>query len=294
MKRRIFLQNSILATGGLFFLSGKHGNLQVPDIAIFRGGSPVEMLELGLEILGGIGRFVKEGQRVLIKPTIRWNKYPQSGANTNPDLLAHLVKRCYEAGSKGVYLVEQTEDDWTKCYKTSGIERAVKDAGAKILPGNNEFLYHEVDIPNAEVMKKAKVHEVVQEVDLIINVPAVKPDPKTLLFGAFNNLMGLIWNNESDQNQPIQSMLDFLRYQKPVLNIMDMYRVAQQGIRADQVTTYKSMILSPDIVAAEAYSARRMGIDPNSVTHIELAARAGFGQIDLPKEKVKSIVFKSS
>ena len=295
MKRRTFIRNSALAAGGLFFQSHQYTNQTNYEIAILRGGSPVEMLELGLEALGNIERFVKKGQKILVKPTMRWNMGPESGANTNPDLLAHLVQSCYKAGSIGVYLVDHTEDSWTKCYKNSGIERAVKDAGAKILPGNKEFLYQQVDIPNAKVLKTAKIHEIVQEVDIIINVPAVKRDPQSGIFGAFNNLMGLVWDHESYQNQSDECLIDFLHYRKPILNIMDAYRVAQSDNNNQAgPEIYKSLIISPDIVAAEVYAAKRLGIDPKTVKHIELAAKAGFGQINLPKESARTIVLKNS
>jgi uncharacterized protein (DUF362 family) len=264
--------------------------VQKARLAIVRGGSAANMLDLGLEALGDLSRFIEPGQRILVKPTIRWNQAPESGQNTNPDLLERLVERCYEAGARGVFLVDQTQDNWTKCYKNSGIERVVKDAGAKILPGDKEFLYHEIDIPNAQVMKRPKVHEVMQEVDLIINVPAVQPQTPAGYFGAFHNLMGLVWQPESYQQQATQSMLDFLHYKTPVLNIMDAYRV----VTSTGVKEYKTLVLSPDIVAAEVYAAKRLGTDPSSLSYLEQAEQAGFGKMELRKEHIRSIVLKNS
>ncbi|MGQ7867941.1 DUF362 domain-containing protein [Sunxiuqinia sp. sy24] len=290
MKRRQFITQSLLATGGLFCLPKAYAAANNTELVILRGGSPAEMLDLGLEALGDLSRFIKPGQKILVKPTMRWNQPPESGQNTNPELLASLVRRCYEAGSRGVFLVDQTQDKWTKCYKTSGIERMVKDAGAKILPGNKDFLYPEVDIPNARVMKHPKIHELVQEVDLIINVPAAQILPSNEYFGAFHNLKGLIWDADQYQQEEAQSMLDLLHYKKPSLNIMDAYRVATpQGVQ-----DYKSLIISRDIVSAEAYTARRLGIDPDSLPYIGLAAQAGFGKTEQAKEHIRSIVLKNT
>ena len=248
------------------------------------------MLDLGLEALGDLSRFVAPGQRILVKPTMRWNQTPESGQNTNPELLERLVERCYEAGARAVFLVDQTQDKWTKCYKNSGIERVVKDAGAKILPGDKEFLYFETDIPQAQVMKRPKVHQVMQEVDLIINVPAVQPQTPDGYFGAFHNLMGLVWQVENFQAQETQSMLDFLHYKKPVLNIIDAYRV----VTSSGVKTYKTLTLSPNIVAAETYAAKRLGTDLHSLPYLEAAEQDGFGQATLAPEKIRSIVLKNS
>ena len=291
MDRRTFIQNSIMAASGLFFQSHTYKKMADYSLVIVRGGSPGAMLDIGMEALGGTARFFGNAQTVLIKPTIQWDQGPDSGANTNPDLLAELVKQCYQAGSKGVYLLDQTKDSWTKCYKNSGIERAVKDAGAKILPADKEFLYQEVEIPGAKMMKKAKIHQAVLETDLIINVPAVKPDAACGLFGAFENLKGLIWQEIKAQGQTEQQIIDFLHFRQPVLNIMDLYRVWQND-GSTEAKDYKTLILSTDIVSANVAAARRLGIDPASLNFIGLAARDGFGEINLPPEKMKNIVLK--
>lgn len=289
MERRTFIQHTLVAAGGLLALPGFTA-AQKAELAIVRGGSAANMLDLGLEALGDLSRFVAAGQRILVKPTMRWNQTPESGQNTNPELLERLVERCYEAGARAVFLVDQTQDKWTKCYKNSGIERVVKDAGAKILPGDKEFLYFETDIPQAQVMKRPKVHQVMQEVDLIINVPAVQPQTPDGYFGAFHNLMGLVWQVENFQAQETQSMLDFLHYKKPVLNIIDAYRV----VTSSGVKTYKTLTLSPNIVAAETYAAKRLGTDLHSLPYLEAAEQAGFGQATLAPEKIRSIVLKNS
>ncbi|KOH47147.1 DUF362 domain-containing protein [Sunxiuqinia dokdonensis] len=289
MERRTFIQHTLVAAGGLLALPGFTA-AQKAELAIVRGGSAANMLDLGLEALGDLSRFVAPGQRILVKPTMRWNQTPESGQNTNPELLERLVERCYEAGARAVFLVDQTQDKWTKCYKNSGIERVVKDAGAKILPGDKEFLYFETDIPQAQVMKRPKVHQVMQEVDLIINVPAVQPQTPDGYFGAFHNLMGLVWQAENFQAQETQSMLDFLHYKKPVLNIIDAYRV----VTSSGVKTYKTLTLSPNIVAAESYAAKRLGTDLHSLPYLEAAEQAGFGQATLAPEKIRSIVLKNS
>lgn len=291
MKRRQFIHHSFLATGGILLASSglaKAG--KKTQVAIIRGGSPAGMLDLALEEFGGITQFVKAGQKILVKPTMRWDQSAESGQNTNPDLLAHLVKRCYEAGSKGVYLVDQTTDSWTKCYKNSGIERAVKDAGAKILPGNKEFLYQEVQIPGAKIPKALKIHEIVQEVDLIMNVPAVSVQPGWGYFGAFQNLEGLVWNYASFQEKEKQLALDFLKYKQPSLNIMDAYRVVTPG----SVKEYKTLIVSPDIVSAENYTADRIGADPQQLSYLKLASGEGLGRMSQPREAIRTIILKNS
>ena len=77
------------------------------------------MFDKGMEAMGGLQQFVKKGQKVVIKPNIGWDVGPDRAANTNPQLVAHIVKCCYVAGAKQVFVFDHTCDDWQGCYKNS-------------------------------------------------------------------------------------------------------------------------------------------------------------------------------
>jgi uncharacterized protein (DUF362 family) len=51
----------------------------------------------------------------------------------------------------------------------------------------------------------------------------------------------------------------------------------------------QSLIISPDIVAADAASTRMMGREPSDIAHIQLAADAGFGRIDLTRLNIERL-----
>lgn len=54
------------------------------DLVALKGGKgPDELFRKGITYLGGMGRFVKKGQSVLIKPNIGWDRTPEYGANTD-------------------------------------------------------------------------------------------------------------------------------------------------------------------------------------------------------------------
>jgi hypothetical protein len=112
-----------------------------PDLVAVRGGEPDVMFDRGIGALGGIGTFVKKGQTVVVKPNIGWDVSPERAGNTHPRLVSRIIKACYEAGAKKVYVFDHTCDDWQRCYTNSGIERAAKDAGATVVAGNSESYY---------------------------------------------------------------------------------------------------------------------------------------------------------
>ena len=148
------------------------------------GGEPAVMLDKALEALGGIGKYIKKGQKVVIKPNIGWDRTPELAGNTNPELIKALVKKCFEAGAEKV----------TVFAHPCGIAAAVKDAGGIIMPGNDEKYFKEVDIPDGVTLKKAKIHESLIEADAWINVPILKNHGGAKLSCAMKNMMGIVWD----------------------------------------------------------------------------------------------------
>src|SRR4030042_254892 len=152
MKRRDFLKRSAGAglAAGTALSMGKYEDLWASspviakyDMVAVMGGNPDAMFDLGIQELGGIGTFVQKGQKVLVKPNIGWDVIPELAANTNPGLISRIIEHCFKAGAKEVYVFDHTCDNWVNCYRNSGIERAAKSAGAKVVPANSESYYHQ-------------------------------------------------------------------------------------------------------------------------------------------------------
>ncbi|MCL3781523.1 DUF362 domain-containing protein [Prolixibacteraceae bacterium JC049] len=265
-----------------------------PDMVAIRGGAPDTMFDKAIEAWGGMGRLVKKGQRVVVKPNIGWNVVPERGANTNPLLVKQIVKHCLEAGAKEVLVFDHTADVWTKCYKNSGIESAVKSVGGKMVPGNNEKYYHKVDIPKAKRLKETKVHELVMEADVFINVPVLKHHVSTRLSLGIKNLMGIVWDRQYwHKNDLHQCIADFGTFKVPDLTIVDAYNVMRRngpmGVSVDDVVNQKAQLITTDPVAADAASARMFGMAPEEVTYIRLAHELGVGNMDLSKLNIRKL-----
>lgn len=264
------------------------------DLVAVKGGDPALMFDKGIESLGGIGSFVKKGQTVVVKPNIGWDVPPERAGNTNPGLVKRIVTACLGAGAKTVYVFDNTCDNWVKCYQNSGIEKAVKDAGGKIVPGNTEANYQEVEVKNGKKLKKTKVHELILSSDVFINVPVLKSHSSAQLTVSMKNLMGIIWDryywHRNDLNQCI---VDFTPVRKPDLNVVDAYRVLMKrgprGVSVEDVEMKGSLILSRDIVAADSAAAKLFGVEPATIPHIKLADQAGLGVMDLTKLSINRI-----
>lgn len=266
------------------------------DLVAVKGGEPEVMFDQAIEALGGMQNFVKKGQKVVIKPNIGWDVSPERAGNTNPKLVKRVIEHCLEAGAKEVYVFDNTCDKWDKCYSNSGIEQAVKDAGGKMAPGNTENYYQTVEIPDGVKLKTTKVHELILNSDVFINMPILKSHSSARLTIALKNLMGVVWDrgywHKNDLNQCIADYATYVK--KPTLNIVDAYRVMMKngprGVSEADVTLMKSLIVSPDMVAVDAASAKLFGITPDDVPYIGIAESMGVGSAALDKLNVKRII----
>lgn len=265
-----------------------------PVLAAVRGGTRTAMLDRALSELGGLGRFVRPGQTVLIKPNIGWDVPPERGANTHPELVGHLVALCRAAGAKSVAVFDHTCDQWQRCYETSGIGAAARLAGASVVTGDDESLYRAVEIHAGVRLRSARVHQLMLDSDVVINVPVLKHHSGALLTGALKNLMGCVWDRRFyHRNDLHQCIADFATLRAPDLNVLDAYhpmvRNGPRGRGADDVVPMQSLLACADAVALDAAAARLLGQEPAAIRHLGLAARLGVGTDDLEAVDVRRI-----
>ncbi len=303
MKRRHFILKSAAAgaaigtwwTMGPLYGKGYHAALVSDfDMAAVLGGEPELMFDRGMEAMGGMSRYVKKGQTVVVKPNIGWDKTPELAANTHPGLVKRVVEHCVGAGAKKVYVFDNTCDKWDKCYANSGIEKAVKDGGGSMVPGNAESYYQQVTVSQGKSLKEAKVHELILQSDVFINIPVLKSHGSTKLTIAMKNLMGIVWDRGWwHRNELSQCIADFTAWRKPDLNIVDAYRVMMangpKGVSVEDVKLMKSLMISSDIVAVDVAASKMFGVDPDEVRYIPLAAAMGLGEADLSKLNISRI-----
>jgi uncharacterized protein (DUF362 family) len=304
MRRRDFLKKSAgagLAAGAIFSAGAYDSFYNKPTIAskydmvALMGGSPEAMFDLGIQEMGGMATFVGKGQKVLVKPNIGWDVPPELAANTNPLLVGRIVEHCLRAGAKEVYVFDHTCDNWVSCYKNSGIEKAAKSAGAKIVPGNSESYYQEVKIPAGIALRSAKVHELLLETDVFINVPVLKDHSSTRMTCCLKNMMGVVWDRSYwHSNNLMQCIADYALFEKkPALNVIDCYNVivknGPQGVSKEDVVQMKSQILTSDWVAGDAAAAKMLNISAGLIEYIPIAHNMGLGNMKLETLNIKRI-----
>lgn len=307
MKRRNFLKTALSGAviGSIKLqhtkLFAQHHEEDKPcDLVAVMGGNPAEMYERAMKSLGGMGAFVQKGQKVVVKPNIGWDRTPEEGANTNPELVAAIIRDCLKAGASEVVVFDNTCDEWQACYKNSGIEAAAKAAGARIAFAHEERYYREVSLPQALRMKTAKIHESIVACDLWINVPVLKNHGGAKMTIAMKNYMGIVWDRRfMHANDLQQCIADAVTYNKrPALNIVDAYRVMIQngpkGKSLEDVQMGNALFVSQDIVAVDTacvqfFNRNFKPMTLNDASHITKGEALHLGTTKLENLKIERI-----
>ncbi len=261
------------------------------DMVAVMGGEPDALFNAAIAKMGGMGRFVKPGQKVVIKPNIGWDKTPELAGNTHPDLVVALIKACQKAGASEVVVFDHTCDEWRACYTSSGIEAAALKAGAKVVPANEEGYFREIKLPRAKNLKIAKVHQAILDCDVWINVPVLKNHGGAKMTLAMKNHMGIVWDRRFFHTHDLQQCIaDICTIDKPaVLNIIDAYRIMKtngpRGRSLNDVETTKTLFMSTDIVAVDTAATKFFNqfIDMplDVVGHLRAAQELGVGTMDV-------------
>ncbi len=275
----------------------------MPDIVAVRGGSPVDMFDRAIAELGGMDKFVKKGQVVTVKPNIAWDQPPKMAANTNPDLIARIVKACFEAGASKVQVFDTPCNSWKQTYKNSGIAEAAEKAGATVVGGDaakdEQYIreyYAEVPVPKGRLLQKVMQHKFIRECDVLINVPILKVHGGATMTCCMKNLMGTV----SKEYHQLFHRLGLTRciaenasVRPPDLNIVDAYRVmTKRGPRGVDETDVKELgylLAGRDMVALDTASAKLMQLPIRSIKYLEEGIDLGLGTTSLEALNIKRV-----
>lgn len=269
------------------------------ELVAVMGNAPADMLRRAIEELGGIDKFVKSGDKVVVKPNIGWAKTPEMSSNTNPEVVGALVKLCMDAGAEEVLVFDHTCNEWTSCYDLSGIEAATKEGGGKMIPGNSENYYKEVTLSKGKILKTTKIHEAILNCDVWFNVPVLKQHGGAKMSLSMKNYMGIIWDRQCFHKDGLQQCIaDVCTYEKkPALNIIDGFRSltqnGPQGKSVDDVADSKVLFASSDPIAVDTAAIKFFSqikeLDPNDVSHVANGEAHQLGTTDLSSINIKRV-----
>jgi len=265
-----------------------------PDLVVARNGDPEDMVRKAVEALGGMNRFVKSGDQVIVKPNIcvAYHGYKYA-ATTNPWVVGAIVKLALEAGAKRVRVLDFPFGGTAeRAYAVSGIKDEVNKAGGKMVVMSN-VKYVDTSIPKGISINSTRIYDDVLKADVLINVPIAKHHELARLTLGMKNLMGVIYNRSMMHANLGQRLADLNSRVKSSLVIVDAVRMLMNhgptGGNLADVKKADTIVASPDVVAADSYAATLFGLSPNDLSYINKAAKMGLGEKNLERLKIEEI-----
>lgn len=259
-------------------------------------GEPVPATQKVLEALGGISRFVKRGERVVLKPNMSFARTPDIGATTHPLVVATVAKACVEAGAKQVLILDHTLQRPELCLERTGIQEACKNLpGVYVLAIQEKKFFREVKIPNGKVLDRVEVIQEVLDNSVLINLPTAKSHSATGVSLGIKGLMGLIWDRESFHSRfnINQALADLATVIKPRLTLLDATRALTSGGPGGpgEVRKLNMIIGGIDPVAVDSYGVSIVpwygqNFKGRQVEHLLVAHQRGLGKIDIDQLKI--------
>ncbi len=303
ISRRKFLGNTLKTGAALAMVSSFPTIIQASaetgfDLAVARGDM-VQAVKAVIETLGGIQRFVKKGQTVVLKPNMSFPNPPEWGSTTHPDVVKTVAQLCLDAGAKWVVVIDQPLRRAEVCLRRSGIAQACQGIpNVNVFALSEQKFYQKVAIPNGKELHEVEIAKDLLQADVLINLPVAKSHMATGVSFGMKNLMGLIWDREYlhqyiDLNQGIADLSTIIQ---PDLIIMDATRpmmTAGPG-GPGKIIQLNTIVAGTDPVAVDSYTvllAQWYGhqFSGKNVKYILKAAELGLGEIDVSKLNVKEM-----
>jgi len=268
------------------------GSASYPELAVVHGKDTRSMVQAALDRLGGISRFIAPGERVLIKPNVGWDRQPEQAANTNPDLVQHVVRMCLEARASEVWVTDVSINDAYRSFARSGIEAAVRKSGGTVkFTTANDFVLTDLQ---GQVLKVWPVSRFYHEVDKVINIPVVKHHSLSKCTIAMKNWYGVLGGRRNRLHQDINtSIADLASAIRPTLTVVDATRVLKQngptGGNLSDVSIEDTIIVGLDEVALDSYCLRFLDLHPEEVPFLGIAERRNVGTTDWKSLNVETM-----
>jgi uncharacterized protein (DUF362 family) len=283
---------SITAAGGLILdAAAKTHSYHAPgtglDLAVATNGTPNDNTEKAIKALGGMARFVKPGDKVVLKPNCISPRPPEFAINTHPEVVQTVTRLCMEAGASEVVAVT---NDLPDNFPASGMEEALHRSGGTWETPRFAHNFRQVILPRGILLRRTHILNRVLDADIFINIPIAKHHAESQLTLGMKNFMGISFDRQVMHARGLhQCIADLNTAVKPHLTVMDAnYMLLTNGPGGPGNTrNQKTVIAGTDPVLVDAYTATLFGIEPREVGHIRYAAEMGLGIMHLKAASIQ-------
>lgn len=298
LSRRRFLQSTAAASAGALFASTGLSRRSLADaglafyqppldLAVVKGDSPAKNCMAAIDALGGLSRFVHEGDKVVVKPNPIGTSRPERAIHTNPEMLETVVRECMRVGAREVVVLS---NDDLRSMELNGTAAAVSAGGGILKAVTSKTDFREILVPRGRIVRRVEIAADIVDCDCFINMPIAKHHAGSQVTLSLKNLMGINWDrivfHQTDLHQCIAELGSAV---KQNLVIMDANHILLTNGPAGpgQVMRGRQVIAGVDPVAVDSFTTRHFNLDAGQVRHIQTAYDLGVGEIDIAKLAVR-------
>lgn len=296
------MKKILLLICGLVLLT-RVGEARAPDIVVVKGENAFENTLLAVEKIGGMHRFVQEGQKVgvLVNSAFR-----EKGAYVDPDVVIAAIKMIFDAGAEEIVFLQHIAPEY---WERSKLEEEYRDviARTRTIEANKfpakfdeEFFVKIEEIDGAKAINwELEIVKEFFEVDVFINIPIAKHHATTILTNSLKNLMGINTRESNvkfhlegpSRNDPAflaQSIVDLNLLRKADLIISDMSNViiTNGPSGPGELLSPGKIVVGTDPVAIDTYCTLELGFFIDDILTTTKGFEAGLGHIDLNRKNI--------
>jgi uncharacterized protein (DUF362 family) len=269
-------------------------NKLLPSLAIAHGTDHEKTVRAALGALGGMDRFIKKGDVVVIKPNVAFDRPPALAATTHPDALRAVAKLCFEAGARKIIIADNPINSPTGCFFKSGLTAVASEMGLDLLyPETNAFSPLSLD---GEILKEWTFFSTpFKHATKVIGLAPCKDHNLCHASMTTKNWYGLLGGRRNQFHQQIHSIVsDFALMMKPTLVILDGMNVLMSngptGGRLSDVKPMNTIVAGTDMVSVDAYGYEHLlERDLAELTYLHKAQARGLGNINWKETSYKEV-----
>ncbi len=239
-----------------------------------------------VELLGGMGRFVRPGQRVLIKPNLLLPSPPERAIVTHPVVLRAVVRQVQAAGglpfiADNPAVLPVSRRGWESAYERAGWAAVAAETGAVL---NTSIVPEERPHPEGRLLHMVDVSSFLAEADVVISLPKLKSHNFMRFTGAVKNLFGVVPGmTKIGYHLKLQTverfadmLLDLASFVRPALTVMDgVVGMDGDGPSGGNPFAASVILASTDPLALDVAALSVVGHEPLGVPTVAAAVRQG-------------------
>ncbi len=243
-------------------------------------------VERGIRLLGGPGKFVKKGQKVLLKPNLLVADPPEKCVTTHPAVFRAAAELLQGTGAVLSYGDSPSFGSTAGAAKKAGLAAVAGKLGIPLADFSTAV---EMFYGKGGQNRKFFIAKAVTENEVIVSLPKLKTHAFEKYTGCVKNQFGCIPGVRKgeyhiklpDANQFAKMLVDLNNLVHPSLYIMDGIQAMEgNGPRGGTPRKMNVLLMSADPIALDATVCRLIDIDPEYVPTIKFGHEAGSGTYD--------------